>query len=79
MSLKAAFEQAAAPKARKTRIGEIMGQLDSADTEALNAALTSSTLSSAELAGVLTRQGFPVGETTIRRERDRRNMEVTGL
>lgn len=76
MDLQTAFSAAAQP--RKTKLDTYRENLSPQDSKALDDALASS-LSHIDIARVLTAQGMPIGETSVRRERERRNTILTGL
>lgn len=76
--LTAAFAAASQVKVRKSKLDVYRETLSAEDASALDSAL-SSTLAHADIARVLTANGFPIGETSIRRERERMDMLVNGL
>ena len=78
--LKAAFAAASQVKVRKSKLDVYRETLSVEDATALDSAL-SSTLAHADIARVLTANGLPIGETSIRRERERLDnlSQITGL
>ena len=78
MDLQTAFQQVGEHKPRKSRLDGYLENLSAEDSKAVEQALASS-LSPIDIARVLTAQGMPIGETSIRRERERRNTPVNGL
>lgn len=78
MDLQTAFQQAREQKPRKSRLDGYLENLSAEDSKAIEQALASS-LNSTDIARVLTAQGMPIGETSIRRERERRNTPLNGL
>ena len=78
MNLELAFQQAAVTPPRKSKLDTIWEGMSTADQVALDNALRS-TLTSVDIARVLTAQGYVIGDATIRRHRERMDSEVTGL
>lgn len=76
MNLKDAFE--AVPLPSRSKLDGFRALMTADDITALNAAL-SSPLTHMDIARVLTAQGYPIGEASIRRERERLNTQITGL
>lgn len=78
MSLQDAF--AAVPPASRTKLDSYRAVMSEEDVTALDAALAS-TMAHSDIARVLTSQGYPVGESTVRRERDRLDLasQLNGL
>ena len=76
MSLKDALEAASGAKVTKCTLRNIILSLDKEDADALKWAIDNPILyPSAKLATLLKEQGYPVGETTVRRHR-RKECEV---
>jgi hypothetical protein len=78
MSLQDAFDAAAEPKPRTTKLDAIRSQLSREDALALDMALRGG-LTHTDIARVLRSKGFAVSDTTVRRERERYNTKLNGL
>ena len=56
---------------RKTRLDEIREMMDPDEREELDAALAHPKVTNKALASILTARGYPIGETTVRENRQR--------